>query len=441
MILALGALLAGCAHQPDHAATAELDLPGPRGTNAVRLPNMWWLRPVGRQIVIGDFPLNIALHPDGKFAAVLHCGHGQHEIVVVEIASGRIVSRVSLEESFYGLAFSHDGKSLFCSGAGDETVHSFSFAGGFLSDQKTVQLRERNLRGIPGGLAVTKDADRLFVANVWGHRVTEVNLTSQTPGNEILIGTNKLIAFDPQKGSTEDETAIRKRAEAALDATTSEDPFPYTCVLDEKRQRLYVSLWAQAAVAVIDLKNNQIIARWKTEEHPNEMLLSKSGKYLFVANANRNTVSILDPDSGKLRETLVAELIANSPPGSTPNSLALSPDEKLLFVANANINAVAVFDISEIGKSRSLGFIPVGWYPTSVRVTPDGKRLLVANGKGIIPKANRHGPQPGKDPPPTVREYIGGLYRGTLSVIDLPAGERFEEQMKRYTAQAYRCMP
>ncbi len=47
------------------------------------------------------------------------------------------------------------------------------------------------------------------------------------------------------------------------------------------------------------------------------------------------------------------------------------------------------------GKSRSLGFIPVGWYPTSVRVTPDGRHLLVANGKGLTSKANPLGPQPG----------------------------------------------
>src|SRR6266481_2648063 len=132
------------------------------------------------------------------------------------------------------------------------------------------------------------------------------------------------------------------------------------------------------------------------------MLLSKSGKYLFVANANRNTVTVLETPSGRKIETLLAELQPNSPPGNTPNSLALSPDEKTLFVANANINTVAVFDVSTFGKSRSLGFIPVGWYPTSVRVTPDGKRLLVTNGKGIVPKSNRHGPAPGRDPPGTV---------------------------------------
>ena len=69
---------------------------------------------------------------------------------------------------------------------------------------------------------------------------------------------------------------------------------------------------------------------------------------------------------------------SNSSPGATPNSLALSPDDGWLFVANANINCVAVFEVEKPGHSRSLGFIPTGWYPTSVRVAKGGK-LLVAH--------------------------------------------------------------
>ena len=145
----------------------------------------------------------------------------------------------------------------------------------------------------------------------------------------------------------------------------------------------------------IDLNAGQVVARWPTQEHPCEMALTRSGRRLFVANASRNTVTVLDTDSGNALETIWAALYPQAPPGSTPNSLALSPDEKTLFVANADNNIVAVFDVSTPGKSRSLGFIPVGWYPTSVRVTPDGKHLLVANGKGITPKANPLGPQPG----------------------------------------------
>src|SRR6185436_1267865 len=149
-----------------------------------------------------------------------------------------------------------------------------------------------------------------------------------------------------------------------LEDARSDVPLPYGCVLDEKRGRLYVSFWAQSCVGVVDVNTRKLVTRWATEDHPNEMLLSKSGRHLFVANANRNSVSVIDTETGKTVESLVAELLPNSPPGNTPNSLALSPDEKHLFVANANINTVAVFDVSTPGKSGSLGFIPVGWYPT-----------------------------------------------------------------------------
>ncbi len=436
-------MLAACS-SVNHLQTQRTDIavPGPQADGAVRLPNQWFLRPVGKQILLGDFPVNLAVHPGGKFAAALHCGYGRHEIIVVELAGERVISRAVVEEAFYGVTFSADGKRLYCSGAGSEVVHQFAFNEGYLLDHQEIRLRDAAQRGIPGGLAVSADGRTLFAANVWGHRVTQVDVAAQSVTREIALGTNApAVGTTAKPAASEDEAAITKRAEALLDSTQSADPFPYACVLDEKRGRLYVSLWAQAAVAVVDTATHTVIARWNTEEHPNEMILTKSGKHLFVANANRNSVTVLDTATGRTVETLTAELTAHSPPGNTPNSLALSPDEKMLFVANANINTLAVFDVAELGRSRSLGFIPVGWYPTSVRVTPDGKKLLVANGKGLISKANRHGPQPGKEPPLTIREYIGGLMQGTLSVIELPGRARFEEQMKIYTAQAYRCLP
>ena len=46
-------------------------------------------------------------------------------------------------------------------------------------------------------------------------------------------------------------------------------------------------------MAVIDTVTFKVVGRWQTESHPNEMLLSKDGQRLCVANANRNTVSVL----------------------------------------------------------------------------------------------------------------------------------------------------
>jgi DNA-binding beta-propeller fold protein YncE len=439
-------ILAGCrslTHDEGLApARSSPQVPGVQPDGAILLPTQWFLRPAGRQFLVGDFPVNMVLHPAGKFAAILHCGNGPHEVVVVEIPGGRVVSRAGLEESFYGLTFNRDGSKLFCSGAGKESVHAFSFRDGYLFEHQEIHLRDVKERGIPSGIAATADGKTLFVANVWGHSLSIVDLATRKVA-ELHLGTNAPAtpAKDLPPPTDDDEAAITKRAEALLDQTKPEDPFPYACVLDEKQNRLYVSLWAQSSVAVVDTVALRITGRWRVEEHPNEMLLSKSGRHLFVANANRNTVTVVDTETGKPRETLVAGLGPDSPPGSTPNSLALSPDEKTLFVANANINAVAVFDVSEPGRSRSLGFIPVGWYPTSARVTPDGKRLLVANGKGIISKSNRHGPQPGVGGPATVREYIASLMDGTVSVIDLASGEKFAAQMEKHTAQTYRCLP
>jgi DNA-binding beta-propeller fold protein YncE len=424
-------------------ATRAADLPGQRPDGSVLLPNQWSLRPVGTQIAVGDFPVNLALHPGGKFAAVLHCGYGQHEIIVLDLTTRAISSRTKLAEAFYGLTFSKDGARLFCSGSAGETIQAFRFEAGQLTEPGAYPLRDPKKRGIPAGLAVSADAKTLYAANVWGHSVSRVRLAADgTAQTDELPLLDHAAPEAPTPAPTTDDPSITKRAQQLLDTTDPSSPFPYACVLDEKRGRLYVSLWAQTAVAVIDTKTFKVVGRWKTEAHPNEMLLSKDGKRLYVANANHNTVSVLDTTAdGRSIETLLAELQPDSPPGNTPNSLAFGPDEKRLFVANANINTVAVFDIATPGKSRSLGFIPVGWYPTSVRVSADGKTLYVANGKGEISKANPLGPQPGKKGTPGVNQYIGGLMNGTVSIIPLPAGEKLDTQLAAWSAQAYQCMP
>ena len=443
-VLILAAVAAGVlSARAQTSAPAKAELPGPKPDGSVLLPNQWSLRPAGRQVELGDFPADIAVHPGGHYAAVMHSGYGQHEIAVVDLQTATVTARQKIHEGFYGLEFSRDGKRLYASGSSDEVIHVFDFADGQLTEKAPVTLRDAQERGIPCGLAVSADGKWLYTANVWGQVVSKVDLaggnrvTDIGPVPDDLNTTNKVA---PAKTTDADAMAASKRAEAALDPTPPDAPFPYACRLDERRQILYVSLWAQACVAVIDVKANRVLAHWATQEHPNEMALTKSGRFLFVANADRNTISVLDTMTGKAVETLFASFSPNTPPGSTPNSVALSPDEKTLFVANANNNNVAVFDVSAPGKSRSLGFIPVGWYPTSVRVTPDGRHLLVANGKGLVSKPNPNGPVPGTRKNGET-QYIGGLFSGTLGIIDLAEGAEFQKQLAAWTQQAYLCTP
>src|ERR1051326_3574652 len=67
--------------------------PGRKPDGSVLLHNQWSLRPIGHQVELADFPINIAVHPGGRFAAILHTGYGDHEILVVNLAAARIVSR------------------------------------------------------------------------------------------------------------------------------------------------------------------------------------------------------------------------------------------------------------------------------------------------------------------------------------------------------------
>jgi hypothetical protein len=129
--------------------------------------------------------------------------------------------------------------------------------------------------------------------------------------------------------------------------------------------------------------------------------------------------------------------------------LAISPDGKTLFVANADNNSVAVVDISmaiadEARKNRESvsvveGFIPVGWYPTSVAVSPDGKTLFVANGKGVVTRPNYPAQ---KDHPRKLHvgpefDYIGRILDGGLSIIERPESS----QMVAYTEQVRKNSP
>jgi YVTN family beta-propeller protein len=394
-------------------------------------------------VEVADFPVNVAVHPSGRFAAVLNSGYSAHQLTIVDLAEARVVGRTNLHESFYGLAFSPDGRKLYCSGAGDELIHAYTFDDGLLSNRAFIRLRKAKERAVPAGLTVDRSGRNLYVANVWGHRLTRVEMGVEPRVWDVALGTNvAALAGAPVEPSADPDTAaITKRAEAALYETNPADTFPYACLLDEDRRRLYVTLWARAEVAVVDLQTDQVVALWPTEEHPCEMALTRSGKHLFVANANRNTVTVLDTATGKPVETIWAALYPQAPPGSTPNSLALSPDERLLFVANADNNVVAVFDVSRLGRSRPLGFIPAGWYPTSVRVTPDGKQLLIANGRGNTPKANPLGPQPGVTSTNRTAQYIGGLYRGTLAILDLGPRKEFEKNLAAWTREALRCSP
>jgi YVTN family beta-propeller protein len=81
---------------------------------------------------------------------------------------------------------------------------------------------------------------------------------------------------------------------------------------------------------------------------------------------------VVDLAARTARERIVIALEPAAPPSSTPNGLGLSPDGATLLVANADNNTVALVDVSRPGFSRVRGFILTGWYPTAAQGDGDG---------------------------------------------------------------------
>ena len=377
-------------------------LPGLQPNSQILLPNGWSLTPQGTHVQLGDFPVHIETDPTGKFAVVLHCGYGDHEVRVISLETNQQVSSARIDQSFYGMSFINNGKQLAVSGGEDEKVYVFPFADGYLGKPSVLSVGTKDDKFVVSGLATT--GNEILVCGLLAHEMKILDLASGKVRNQVKF---------------------------------ADEAYPYTALVDEKNEFAYVSLWGQSQVAKIKISSGEIVAAMRTLSHPTEMLLLDGGKYLFVACSNQNGVVLIETATGEQKEVLSTALYAKASNGSTPMSLCVSPDSNVLIVANADNNNLAVFDIRERGKSSSLGFIPVGWYPTSVRMADEGKSILVANGKGLSSLTNVHGPNPNLQPPKTVREYIGGLMKGTLSIIDTPS----PAEMAKMTRLAFENTP
>jgi YVTN family beta-propeller protein len=342
----------------------------------------------------------MALTPDGNHLIVTNNGTGAQSLTVIETSGWKVLQTLPVSKSWLGMRLARDGKTLYLSGGNDNRVLVYAFEAGTLTLEDSIRLGSpRPQQKIwTGGMDLDEGSGRLYVVGRESDSIYAVSLASR---------------------------AVVRRA--ALPAR------PYTCLLAGKV--LYVTLWGGSAVAMLDPETLALTGTITVGDHPCDIIAHPRDGRLFVANANHNTVSVIDPARGKVIETITTSLTPTAPAGSTPNALALDARRGRLFVANADNNYLAVFDVEQPGRSRAVGFIPTGWYPTAVRYEARSNTILVANGKGSGSRANPGGPNP------TVRnaaeEYIGSMFAGTVSAIPDPG----DSILAHHTLQVYQNSP
>jgi YVTN family beta-propeller protein len=351
----------------------------------VTLPNGWQLTPVGNMLPLGDLPLNIAVSPSKKLAAITNNGQSDQTIQLVDIEREILLDSITIGKSWLGLTFSRDGKYLYASGGNDNIIIRYAILNNHLSVFDTIRIGKAWPEKISvAGLALDDAKNRLYA-------VTKENNSLYV----IDIQTKKVVSQHPLGGEG------------------------YTCLLSPDQKLLYISCWGCDKIVLFDTNQQKITGSIPVGDNPNDLCITRNGKYLFVANANDNSVSVIDTRQKRVIEVLNSALFPNSPAGSTTNSVALSKDEKTLFIANADNNCLAVFDVRKPGYGKSKGFIPTAWYPTCVRIA--NNKILVSNGKGLSSRANPYGPNPTQKGSEVVyqeggkeyrikEQYIGGLF-------------------------------
>lgn len=376
------------------------------------LPNGWSLTPIGRNFPLGDLPLNMVLSKSNQLMAVTNNGQGTQSIQLINPITEKILDTKIVERSWYGLVFSADEKKLYASGGHNNRIEIFTIENNKLILTDSIVLGKKWPNKIsPAGIAIDDAQQLLYVVTREDNQLYIIDLkTKQTILKQDLGGE------------------------------------AYTCVLSPDKKQLYISCWGCDKLIQYSTVQRKIVAEIPVGDNPNELVLNKKGTILYVANANDNSVSVINTIEQKVVEVLNVALYPDAPNGSTTNGLALTPDEKTLFVANADNNCLAVFDVSKPILSKSKGFIPVGWYPTNVKVV--NNKIFVTNGKGLSSKANVYGPNPfankqivlhheGDPNKPKSVEYIGGLFMGTMSVINMPT----PKQMSVYSQAVYQNTP
>jgi YVTN family beta-propeller protein len=373
----------------------------------VHLPNGWSLTPVGKSLPLGDLPLNIAVSPTKKFIAVTNNGQSVQSIQLIDAVNDAVLNSIEIPKSWYGLKFSADEKYLYASGGNDNWILKYA-----LQNERLIL------------------KDSIILGDKWPYKISPAGIEIDDAKQVMYVVTkdnNSLYTVDLK---TKKSDSLSLGAEA------------FTCLLSPDKNELYISLWGGDKILIYNPQQKKLIDSIPVGDNPNDICFTKNGKYLFVANANDNSVSVIDAAKRKVIETLNAALYPNAPSGSTTNSVALSADEKTLYIANADNNCIAAFDVSNPGSSKSKGFIPVGWYPTCVRVI--GDKIFVANGKGYTslpnPKyipfdtSSTYTYKKGEE---IEQQYIGGLFKGTVTIFNTPS----TEQLAIYSQLVYQNTP
>src|SRR5581483_9997331 len=275
------------------AAIVHADpLVGPSDDGGVVVPTRQLLHPAGKSIEFHGRPVDLVLSPDGKTVYV----KSDLSLFVLDVASGKVRQELKyppkIGASLHGMALTHDGSALFVTLA-QSLIAEVKIIDGTASITRTFPVRvKKEGESYPCGIALSSDEKTAYVCLSCNNCVAIVDLSSTKVMANIPVG---IAPFDIELSRDETRAYVSNwggRRATTKDMTSVSAGTP---VVVDKR-----GIACTGTVSVIDLRNRSELAQIETGLHPSDLLLDHEGNRLFVANANSDTVDVIDVKSNRI---------------------------------------------------------------------------------------------------------------------------------------------
>ncbi len=247
------------------------------------------------------------------------------------------------------------------------------------------------------GLTVPALANTLMVGNKFDGTVSFIDLES---GDEIARsvtgGSPHELALSPdgetvvvvsylEEGYVGEELNVFDVATANLRDTISIAPHqaPHGIAWLAGSNDVIATTEETRDVIRVDIDRGKVTGVAPTDQEGSHLLaVSPDFETAFVTSRGSDTLSVIDTETMRLRQTIEA--------GEGPEAVDVSPDGRTLWVGNNRSEDIYIFDIETMDR---LAHIEAGFLPIRVRFHPEGHAVAVADlreDRIVVYDANSH---------------------------------------------------
>jgi YVTN family beta-propeller protein len=385
---------------------------GPLPSTEEAIPSKQILRSAGQQIQFAGRPVDLCFSPDADTLYIKN----MNNLLVVDAASWVLKQTLNYPASgasMHGITVSRDGIHVYVTGSNNELYDGAVATNGMVAFSRKIALPVGSPD--PCGVALSPDGQTAYVCLSKDNQLAVVSLTNGVAQRRINVGIAPWDVALSADGHTAYVSDWGGRVPGTNDLVALSAGSPV--VVDSR------GVAASGVVSFVDLVGGVETAEVPTGLHPCDLELSPDGSTLYVANANSDTVTVIDTQGRKVKETILIRPDSSFAYGSAAVGLAVSKDGRNLFVTLGGNNAIAVVELPNAQHTNSLvqGFLPTDWYPGAVLA--DSNYVYVVNAKGLGSRFSST----------VTNSWIIESYLGTANKIPIPSFDA----LNKFTAQVY----